>query len=125
MDPKTEAYQAIQAYLAQNKTRLQVMDVDSIVWEVRLCVPKVALLADNDVRAELEMSCGLFGKPVEPVRVKLSKPPADPGRSYYGSFRASVNQVWFRGTVTAPRTREPTGPPFRMTLMSFLEGSGR
>ena len=77
MDPKTEAYQAIQAYLAQNKTRLQVMDVDSIVWEVRLGVAKVTLLADNEVRVTVAVWRSLNG----PIYPMLMTPPPTASQS--------------------------------------------
>jgi hypothetical protein len=90
MDPKTEAYQAIDAYLAKNKTRLQVMDVDSIVWEVRLAVPKVTLLADNEVRATVAIWRSLNG-PLYPML--MTPPPTNSESKLIEAVKAGVTTV--------------------------------
>jgi hypothetical protein len=77
MDAKEEAYQAVQAYLAQNKQRLQVMGVDMIVWEVRTFVPKASALLDGELRATVAVWRSLNG-PLYPLTIS---PPPTTGES--------------------------------------------
>ncbi len=68
MDPKQEASLRVQAYLYHNKKRLQVMNVDLIVWEVRMFVPEASRLLDSELRATVAVWRSLNG-PLYPLPI--------------------------------------------------------
>jgi hypothetical protein len=90
MEPKEEARLRVQAYLAQNKKRLQMMSVDFIVSDVRLFVPGNALLLDSELRATVAIWRSLNG-PLYPLPAPA--PPAAADSKLIESVKKGVTTV--------------------------------
>jgi hypothetical protein len=75
MGAKEDAVQRVQAYLFKNKSRLQVMSVDMILWEIRVHVAGLNVVPEDELRAHVAVWRSVNGPLFDP---NMAPPPPGP-----------------------------------------------